>query len=101
MVRVYPVPASESFPSQRLPFEPTDVAARTVARQAVSGSPAITTPIPSTSTGRQTKVKPMGNIRLEKGDLNFLFIVRKVSRIKEEREQSLSIQTDRDYPGTA
>ena len=43
----------------------------------------------------------MSNIRLEKGDFNFCFVVRRVSRIVEEREQSVLIQTDWDYPGTA
>ena len=51
--------------------------------------------------GPTIQVNTMSNIRLEIGDLNFCFIVRKVSRIKEEREQSVLIQTDWEYPGTA
>ena len=43
----------------------------------------------------------MSNIRLEQGEPSFCFIIRRVSRIKEEREQSVLIQTDWDYPGTA
>jgi hypothetical protein len=43
----------------------------------------------------------MSNIRLEQGEFNFCFIIRRVSRIKEEREQTVLIQTDWDYPGTA
>ena len=43
----------------------------------------------------------MSKIRLEQGDFNFCFVIRRVSRIKEEREQTVFIQTDWDYPGTA
>ena len=41
------------------------------------------------------------NIRLEQGDLSFCFMVRRVSKYKEEREDSIYVQSDFDYPGIA
>jgi hypothetical protein len=43
----------------------------------------------------------MSKIRLEAGDFNFCFVIRRVSRLKEEREDSVFIQADLDYPGLA
>jgi hypothetical protein len=43
----------------------------------------------------------MSKIRLEEGDFNFCFVIRRVSRLKEERGDTVYIQTDWDYPGVA
>jgi hypothetical protein len=43
----------------------------------------------------------MGNIRLEQGDFNFCFVIRRVSGLKKEREQEVYVQSDWEYPSVA